>query len=199
MPAVADRTLETAIEYAGHGWLLVPIYGETAGVCECRNGAKCDTPGKHPRLKSWQEKASCDEDVIAEWFEKWPNSNIGVLLGPKSGIVDVEYDSEEGRKTAEKILGDAVTASFKSTRGRHCLFRWQEWMPDMDARSGEIDYMGLELRLGHRTRGFQAVLPPSSGRVSLPGHAVDDVGIADPPDGIEAIVSIGETKVEARK
>ena len=155
--------VQAALEYASYGWQVIPLYGSPQqDVCECQRRGNCKSAGKHPRIKSWQSNATADETQIGEWFDKWPGSNLGIMLGPRSGIVDVEYDSEEGRITAQDLLGDCFTPSYKSQRSVHRLFQWSEALPNVDTDDGIIKIKGLELRLGHRQKGFQSVFPPST-------------------------------------
>ena len=50
---------------------------------------------KRPIGSAWQTKATNNPDDVARWLDA--GSNIGILLGPMSGVVDVEYDTPEGR------------------------------------------------------------------------------------------------------
>lgn len=109
--------LQAALEYSGHGLKVVPNHSvNPEGQCSCRD-PECQKPGakkrgKHPRIKSWQDNASDDESTICDWWSKLSMANVGVQLGPKSGIIDVEFDNEEGRAAADKYLGSIVTPSY---------------------------------------------------------------------------------------
>ena len=56
--AAAGDLLAAALDYARRGWRVLPLHDVTAGVCSCRDGEACRTPGKHPRLAKWQHVAS---------------------------------------------------------------------------------------------------------------------------------------------
>ena len=43
---------------------------------------------KRPIGAAWQTKATNSPDDVARWLDA--GSNIGILLGPMSGVVDVE-------------------------------------------------------------------------------------------------------------
>jgi hypothetical protein len=89
---------------------------------------------------------------------KWlaAGSNVGLLLGPESGVVDVEYDDPAGRdQLAAFGVLDIPTPTYRSARGEHRLFRWEPWMPAAAAIKAEA----IEIRIGGRAA--QSVLPPS--------------------------------------
>lgn len=156
----ADRMLAAALEYADRGWRVVPLWGVTdEAICECRLSEACKSPGKHPRLTAWQKAASTDAATIEAWWERWPSSNVGVVLGPASGIVDLECDdpAAEARLLAAAGGEWPIGPTFASGRGKHRLFKWDSRLP---AR-GTIPLLGADLKLGADGRGAQSVFPPS--------------------------------------
>ena len=80
--------LQAASDYAEMGWRVIPIYGLVDGRCTCTRyeGSAC-SPGKHPIIGNWQEKASTDPEQIHKWFETWPNSNVGIVTGVESALI----------------------------------------------------------------------------------------------------------------
>ncbi len=114
--------IETAKAYAQRGWQVVILHGYRDGNCTCRKKSDCPNPGKHPRQMAWQRLATTDERELEQLFGKWPVSNLGIRLGPTSGLVDVEYDDEEGRATADELLADIPTPTFTSSRSTHRLY-----------------------------------------------------------------------------
>lgn len=60
--------------------------------CECGN-TQCDRPGKHPRVK-WSQVESSQEQV-EEWWTRWPNSNIAIPTGHRSGYDAIDLDVKE--------------------------------------------------------------------------------------------------------
>lgn len=109
---------------------------------------------KRPLGSAWQTKATDNPDDVARWLAA--GSNIGILLGPMSGVVDVEYDTPEGRdQLAAFGLLDIPTPTWQSARGEHRLYHWEPWMPE----TAVIKADDLEIRIGGRAA--QSVLPPS--------------------------------------
>lgn len=137
------EVLEAALRYAEMGWFVLP------------------TVGKVPQGGTgWQDKATNDSEAVKRLFA-CHHDGVGLLLGEKSGIVDIECDSEEAEHTLFGLLLGEVpnTPTFVSTRGKHYLFRWRAGLP-----SGTVFKIHcLEFRLGNG-KAAQSVLPPSPGR-----------------------------------
>jgi hypothetical protein len=101
-----------AVWYGSHG---IPVF-------PCKRD-------KTPRTRRGFKDATTDEARIAEWWNKWPDANIGVPTGPASGLLAVDIDPRNGGddsldellakhgrfpETAEQMTGGG---------GRHILFR----------------------------------------------------------------------------
>jgi len=109
---------------------------------------------KRPLGAAWQTKATPDLTYVNRWLES--GSNVGLLLGPASGVVDVEFDEWPGiEELAVYGLTDIPTPRWKSSRGEHRLYRWEPWMP----QAAVVKVGLLEVRIGGRAA--QSVLPPS--------------------------------------
>ncbi len=185
-----------AKDYARRGWRVVPLHGHNAGICTCRAKGNCDKPGKHPRLSAWQNKATTDEQTIEQWLKQWPVLNLGVRLGPESNLVDVEYDDAEGEATAQELLSDIVTPTYRSHRSQHRLYSFPTRLAIPKA---VVIARGLELRFGTGERGAQSVVPPSTHASGtryewLEGLSPSDVALASFP---EALVSLVESPATA--
>jgi hypothetical protein len=159
----AMSVLEAALSYADLGWKVLPVYGFVDGRCACPQGEKCPSPGKHPQLTAWQDSATDDRATIEGWFSSRPNMNVGVRLGPCSGIIDIEFDNEEGRKLSYELLAGINTPTFRSARSDHRLFLW-----DDDLTLETVPKIGgLECRLGG-VKAVQSVFPPSMQESGIP-------------------------------
>jgi hypothetical protein len=109
---------------------------------------------KRPLGTAWQHRATTNPADVARWLAA--GDNVGLLLGPESGVVDVEYDDDAGREQLSDFgVLDLPTPTWRSARGEHRLFRWEPWMP----QSAVVKTGWLELRIGGRAA--QSVLPPS--------------------------------------
>ena len=92
----AGDVLAAALECAGRGLYVLLLHDIVTGVCSCRDGAACGTPGKHPRLSDWPKTASTDPNLIAGWWAHWQHANVGILTGARSGIVVLDVDPRHG-------------------------------------------------------------------------------------------------------
>jgi hypothetical protein len=179
-----DDRCKAAMNLAAKGWHVVKIHGMTAGGgCTC-GGAECPSAGKHPVGTQWQNQATTDEDTIAAWFEDGTPWNIGVRLGPTSGIVDVEADDEQAMEVIRRFGLDQIdTPAYRGSRGPHYLFRYDAGLPN----AGVVKVDGLEVRIGGGEKATQSVFPPSRHRSGvtydwLPGRGPDDCEPAPLPE-----------------
>lgn len=129
--------------YASLGWHVLPVKGKVPASGD-----------------GWQFKTT--SDVEAAEVLASIGDGIGVQLGSKSGIVDVECDSEEATKQLQDLLGDLpITPTFQSSRGCHYLFKWSG---DWPAPNKAVFKIGaIEFRTGN-SKAAQSVFPPSGGR-----------------------------------
>ncbi len=141
MTDTANKILEAAIQCAGYDWRIVILHPRS----------------KRPRGEGWRARATSDDEALIERFERWPESNIGLLLGPESGVIDLEFDDDEGKETAERLVGEAYTPTYRSERSIHRLFRWSPALPNVQ----KWIHKGLEVRIGGDEKSTQSVLPPS--------------------------------------
>lgn len=155
--AIADRRhiQAAAIEYARRGWQVLPV------------GAGPDR--KLPYIKNWTQAASSDEQQIAEWWQQFPEANIGIATGPRSGFWVVDVDMKNG-VDGLKSLRDRFGSRFEfdldrhlvgktSTGGIHFLFQWD---PALPVRNAQAILPGVDIR----GDGGQVVVAPSVRRVN---------------------------------
>ncbi len=143
--------LVAALHYGKMGWLVIPAHGITNKGCTC-GISDCKSPGKHPRLTDWPNRASCDPKTIREWFDTWPDSNVGIVTGAVSGIVVLDVDGTDGEESI-KSLNLPPTVGVKTRRGRHLYFRH----PGNPVKNFVGKSPGLDLR----GDGGYVVAPPS--------------------------------------
>lgn len=100
---------------------------------------------KKPLLSSWAEFQSRrgTEEEVMEWFEKWPDANIGIVTGQVSGIDVVDFDTEEAFEQA-KQNGLPDVPMVQTARGCHLYFKHtdglrkgknQQSLPDVDLQA----------------------------------------------------------------
>lgn len=191
----ANQTFGIAASCAAIGWKVVRLYGvRNGGKCTCGR-PECSTPGKHPAGGQWQHLATDDEEEIANWFDFTNENqsrrvNCGVLLGPASGIIDVEADDEDAKKVIKRFDLDQIdTTAYRSTRGEHYLFQYESDLPDQAV----IKVDGLEVRTGGGGKAAQSVLPGSWHQSGiqykwLPGRSPEQVRPAKLPENFKKAI-----------
>lgn len=185
-----NSIFKSAASYAAnHAWPMVQNYGmRPGGGCMCHLGKSCGMPGKHPVHDDWLLYATTDEDKIASWFEGGEPWNIGLPMGPSSGVVDTEWDDDKSFATAKRFgLLKMPTAGYVSSRGGHRLWKLDKRLIDISKGVKKID--GLEVRFGGGGKMTQSIIPPSvhhSGKVYAwePGKSPDEIELATMPEAL---------------
>lgn len=76
--------LEAALEYAANGWWVFPVPpGEKKSY-------------KAAKYSSTKWGMTTNPKIIRQDFRKWPDANVGIVTGAKSGIFVIEADTTEG-------------------------------------------------------------------------------------------------------
>jgi len=134
--------LESALCYIARGWRVHP----------------CRPRGKTPLTVHGVKDATTDEAQIREWWAKWPDANIGIATGKKSGffVLDVDGDSgAESLRELDKEIGGLPEAlrSRTGTDGEHIFFRY----PEREIGNKQSFRPGLDIR----GEGGYVIAPPS--------------------------------------
>jgi hypothetical protein len=126
--------LLSALDYAGRGWHVIYV----------------SPRAKNPVPDDWQHIATTDP-VIERWWSDGKPYNIGVQLGPRSGIIDVECDSPEAEQALAALLGESapVVPTFQGKRGKHRLFLYTPNLP----RQGRLSLPQHRVPHGQRRQG----------------------------------------------
>jgi len=139
--------LAAAIEYAEHGWRVLPVRG------------------KQPLLPGWSRPdgsgaASADPDTIRAWWTRWPTANVGIATGPASGLAVLDVDPRGGGDESFAALEGRVgplpgtVTSLTGGGGLHLLFAHPGQRVTSRARS-------LGPGLDVKADGGMVVAPPS--------------------------------------
>lgn len=117
-----------ALKYARRGWPVVPLWWPTSYSlvkaeqrCACLTvprwcrkcnskhpPEKCDSPGKHPLTRHGLKDASTDPKVIAEWWQRWPEANVGICTGFAFDVLDLDVEIEQATGETVKNGADAL-------------------------------------------------------------------------------------------
>ena len=196
-----SRLLEAALAYAALGWPVIPLHTPVGeGRCSC-GLPKCDSIGKHPRTRHGRTDGSRDPQKIREWWERWPDANIGVVTGKESNLAVIDLDRRgevDGVAAAETLYGFEIEGPSQQTGGGGLqAFCRRPDRETVGSRSGAGSIgPGIELKAdggyvavppslhvsGHRYMWIESVeteLPP------LPDWAVEraEAPSQAPPDG----------------
>jgi len=183
-------TFAAALAYAAHGWSVIPIQGQ----------------GKRP-LVVWREfqQRIAGADEIGQWFEHWPDANVGIVTGRISGIVVVDIDAPHGgldSVAAIEALHGPLPATVEAATGgggRHLYF----------AHPGTrvANRAGIRPGIDLRGDGGCVVAPPSvhpSGRryAWVAGRGPHELALAPPPvpflEGAGFVEPVGHSRLHWR-
>ena len=141
-----DTLLTAALYYASLGWHIFP----------CKPGAK------EPLTKHGVKDATTDEETIREWWAKWPDANVAMACGKKSGyyVVDIDVDADKGVDgwnslvALEKDNGLTPPTILQETPrgGAHLFYR-----TDRPPKNKNSLFPGIDIR----GDGYYVVLAPS--------------------------------------
>jgi hypothetical protein len=157
-PRAEIKELRTrAVELAGEGRLVFQCHGIEDGHCTC-GVPDCSSLGKHPLESGWQKKATCDPALVDSYWERCPNTNIGIRTGKAAGVVVLDIDGEAGEATLKTLIeryGPLPETLIAITgRGRHLYFK----VPAEPIRNG-VACLGPGVDI--RGDGGYVVAPPS--------------------------------------
>lgn len=194
------RRLGAALRYAERGWPLVPLYGIVDGPdglrrCECRRGAECRSPGKHPRWSGWPSRTTTNPAVLNAWCQRWPAMNVGIATGHDAGLVVLDFDPRHGSDASlaemEASYGTLpVTLRHETPSGGfHLMFAWPEGYVVGNALPAVRRYDGVDVR------GEGGLIVAPHGRHMLGEYrvVVHTTSVAQLPEWMLANLEIDET------
>jgi hypothetical protein len=123
--------LQAALEYAAMGYAVFPLHNPLPdSKCSCRN-PYCKSVGKHPRTRSGVLSATTNTETIRKWWSQWPDANIAIATGKKSGIIVIDVDADRGGEETLRLLEEQndklpPTSTVITGRGRHLYFTYPE-------------------------------------------------------------------------
>jgi putative DNA primase/helicase len=204
--AVVNMT-NAALWYARHDWPVIPLHeplfdsdGRCVG-CTCEEwqrqngkpGFVCDTPGKHPRIKDWENRATTEDAQIGKWWHAWPSANIGIAAG-RAGLVVVDKDTYHAAAEGGTLtLADSETVtSLTGGGGEHLIYAHPQDGPQI-----RNDDKALPDWVNIRAHGGLFVAPPSlhmSGQRYEwePGYGPHEVEPAELPAALRALLQPAE-------
>jgi putative DNA primase/helicase len=173
-----NSVIEAASAYAELGLPIIPIRAGT----------------KVPATPRGKDDATVDPAQISDWFERNPSNGVGILTGPKSGVMVLDKDPRNGgEESYQRFIEEHGPLSLTPVvetggGGTHHYFSVPVGWTAGD-RTNIPGYPGLDLKCG----GY-CVAPPSlhpSGAYYrwAEGRSPSEVPLAPLPGALRAILS----------
>lgn len=195
--------------YAHMGWKVFPLWWVEGDPlrCACPAGARCTSPGKHPRIppahrKGDRARETCRGecgaaghgvwdatdrlDVIGAWWGRAPLANIGLAAGG-SGLAVLDVDPKSGGgESFDRLLaaldarGDVALKSTLTVRTGGAGWHYVFAAPEGGVKSGS-NVFGRDMPgLDTRGRGGYVVAAPSLHVSGQRYEWLDNLGAMDP-------------------
>ncbi len=167
---MSDPIIEAALEYIAMGFRVFPV--------------KAD---KKPYTQHGLKDATESEEIVRQWWEKWPNAGIALVT---DGFIVLDFDKKSGghesKAAIEKKYGPLLSTRTHRTGGGglHYLYRNTS---DLDIRNTVNlgGYKGVDLR----ANGGYIVAPPSKHESGTRYEVLDDSDISPVPDWLLGLAS----------
>jgi hypothetical protein len=175
-PPTRSIFLKTALNYAAKGRPVFP----------CKS--------KEPLTRRGYLDASTDPQRIHTWWNRWPDANIAIPTGERSGILVIDVDQPAGLDAFEAEHGELPATRTHSTGngGMHYLYEYPEGCGIRNSASRLAP--GLDVR----GEGGYIIVPPSS--TTRPYEVLDALPLAEPPRALmKALTALQETRREGEK
>lgn len=138
-----------ALRYARHGLPVFPL---------CPGGKSPVIP-KERGGKGYKD-ATTDEKKIHKWWQKWPEANIGIQTGSRSGFIVVDADGDKGLRTLANLEREngSLPSTLRSRTPSGGIHLYLEQPPDViiPCSVGKLG-PGIDVR----GDGGYVVVPPS--------------------------------------
>jgi len=172
---VANIMLRAALKYARQGLPVFPL----------------KTRGKTPLTQRGHKNATTDEAIIAEWWAKWPDANIGIRC---DGLLVIDFDGYIGAESRNRLIADnselPITWAVKTgggteeepkEQGFHLIYKAPNGY-NVRPGAGKYGYASMDVR----ANDSYVVAPPSVTRLRY--EIIEDAPIANAPDWLIKII-----------
>jgi len=177
--------LAAALDYLRRGWSAIPLcppaHEDVPGVHE----KTCTRPGKQPLWdwQAYQERLARPQELNVLWGRN-RHQNVGIVLGPISGLVAVTVEGSAGEQLLKQMSGGDLPATLEiltPTLSRRLLYRWPE--AGLPPAPEDTPWQQPVRLLG---QGSYTVMPPSRHQFGgtyawVKGHGPADLELAACP------------------
>lgn len=114
---------------------------------------------KGPKGQAWQNRRYTDEELHTQFCK---NENVGVLLGPPSGVVALDCDNPQAQEDLLELFDGHIplTPHWISKHGGQHLFQHDDRLESIG--KAVTHWKKVEVRLGANGKAAQSLLPPST-------------------------------------
>lgn len=144
---------DIALIYLNQGKAVIPVKGPYYAEGSTEEERSKDSKAPLVKWTDYQVKAP-SEELVRKWFTRWNQANIAVITGRVSGIVVVDFDSEEAVSYAKK-QGLLNAPLVQTGRGLHAYFKYPEGRMVGNA-------VNSAMKIDIRGDGGYVVIPPST-------------------------------------
>lgn len=119
---MGDSAIEAALFYVMAGWFPIPLcWPDGDGQCGCGREHQGRDVAKAPLLGKGYQVVRATEREVRQWWGRWPQANVGILLEP-SGLLVIDLDSREAYLEARELgLPDGPVVG--TGKGAHVYYR----------------------------------------------------------------------------
>jgi hypothetical protein len=117
--------------------------------------------GKDPFKKGWPTHEWTEREIDKE-YKLFGAANVGVILGPRSKLVDFDCDGPDSEQTMLDLFDGNIppTATWRSRKGLHRAFPWHPALAQLGKNKIKFGNDGAEVELLIGPN-WQTILPPS--------------------------------------
>jgi hypothetical protein len=189
---------DAALDYLKRGWApsacCPPDHARVGDAHE----KSCNSPGKAPwgTWKQFQDRPPTEQELRKKWNDN-KFLNVGIFLGPVSGLVRIDIDGAAGEAMLAELSGGELPATLEFSSGgggRGLLFGIPAGVTIKTTPiKGDAGRLHQEVRF--QAKGAQTVMPPSrhvSGRRYLwkPGRGPDQIDAALLPPALVELMRV---------
>jgi hypothetical protein len=122
--------LAAALHYLARGWSAIPVCPPQHQGCSEQHKKACKRPGKAPcwPWEAYQHRLATEKELHLFWAKN-SHCNVGVCLGPVSGILGLDVDGSLGQQLLAELSGGQLppTLTFKTPGGWRFLFKHPDY------------------------------------------------------------------------